>query len=490
MPPWPRDQEAAAQHQRHGTANALERILVAPLQLGSPATASLAETGLSFAAETRRGMISEADISVIQHRWPGGHSSPRWRCCRKFQESNHDESEIHRQPFRPIAMASKNSESQSPILKHILDGGSSVSYNLIRTSQKLPPSERMFSTPSLNNIILFKYPNFTDQSDPDMMLTPVVDGENDNSARPIETALYIPHDVETALGGGYAIYLRAKNYEDLLGEHFGIDMCSQAPEIIRDLKILNLIDDIPSMDAFLLKTCFDAEKLRVNPAYLEISEEEVSQLRQLIRQRIEPIVRKAIESKNSNETRVERFLEAIWNPDMPEAKLFVTAFGIDQGEAERIFGAWKGITFYEFQLRKFAKQATAIISWLKSKDCIPVDIRAHKIWEPQLLMYIEHVGKMLDSVLADIRGILIEYDRCFKTFMDGSPNDFRSFLRSVRHKYWLMGFCISSLNSVCYTYNRFMGRRQIKKLPFEPMQMMLKQFEVAANRRRERTTAF
>ncbi len=387
-------------------------------------------------------------------------------------------------------MAVKKSESQSPILKHILDGGSSVSYNLIRTSQKLVPTDRIFSTSMLNNIIIFKYPNFSDQPDPDMMLSPVPDGDGDNCARPIETALYIPNDVDTPLGGGYAIYLRAKNYEDLLQEHFGFDVSCQNPETSRDLKILSLIDGIPSMDAFLLKTCFEGEKLQVNPAYLEISDDEVEQLRRLIRQRIEPIVRKAVETKNSNESRVERFLEAIWNPDMPEAKLFVTAFGIDQSEAERIFSAWKGITFYEFQLRKFAKQATTIISWLKSKECIPIDMRSNKVWEPQLLMYIEHVGKMLDSVLTNIRSILIDYDRCFNTFMNGNPSEFRTFLRSVRQKYWMMGFCISSLNSVCYTYDRFMGRRTIKKLPFEQMQMMLKQFEVAANRRRERTTAF
>ena len=387
-------------------------------------------------------------------------------------------------------MASKKKESQSPILKHILDGGSSVSFNIIKTSLKLNQPDRIFSTPALNNVILFKYPNFSETTDTDLMLSPETEAADGNGARPIETALYIPHDTEAPLGGGYAIYLRAKNYEDLLHEHFGIDVTGQNPKAIRDLKILSLIDGIPSMDAFLLKTCFDAEKLLVNSAYLEISEDEVEQLRGMIRQRIEPIVRKAVESKNSNESRVERFLEAIWNPDMPEAKLFVTAFGIDQSEAEHIFGAWKGITFYEFQLRKIAKQATSIISWLKSNECIPMDIRSHKVWEQQLLMYIEHVGKLLDSVLTDIRGILVEYNRCFGTFMDGNPSEFRAFLRAVRHKYWLMGFCISSLNSVCYTYDRFMGSRTIKKLPFEQMQMMLKQFEVAATRRRERTTAF
>ena len=231
--------------------------------------------------------------------------------------------------------------------------------------------------------------------------------------------------------------------------------------------------------------------MTVNPNYWEISDQEVEQLRRLIRQRIEPIVRKAVESKGSGGTvRVERFLEAIWNPEMPEATLFVTAFGIDRSEAEQIFGAWKGITFYEFQLRKIAKQTTAIGTWLKSRDCIPIDIRMHKMWEPQLFMYIEHIGKLLDAVLVDIRAVLIEYDQCFNSFMEGNPSDFRNFLRTVRTKYWLMGFCISSLNSVVYTYDRYMKGRTVQKLPFDQMQLLLKQFEVALNRRRERSATF
>ena len=188
--------------------------------------------------------------------------------------------------------------------------------------------------------------------------------------------------------------------------------------------------------------------------------------------------------------RIEKFLESIWNPNLPEAKLFISAFGIEQSEAGNIFGAWKGITFYEFQLRKIAKQATGIVAWLKSKDCIPSDIRMHKMWETQLLMYIEKVGKELDDVLIDIRRILVDYDKCFKTFMEGDPSHFRKFLRSVGKKYWLMGYCISSLSSVTHTFERHMRGRLVKKLTFDEMQNLLKQFEIAVDRRRERSATF
>ena len=349
----------------------------------------------------------------------------------------------------------------------------------------------MFHTSGLNNIIIFKYPSFSDGPSFEKPGELASDADTDEGARPIETGIYIPHHVQTPSNGGYAIYMRGKNYESLLHDHFGVDMETPSAESRRDIEILNLIDSVPSLDAFLLRTCFETEKMAVDPHYWDISDHEVENLRTLIRQRIEPIVRKAMESRDAGSSvRVEKFLESIWNPNLPEAKLFISAFGIDASEAEHIFGAWKGITFYEFQLRKIAKQATAIVAWLKSRDCIPSDIRMHKMWETQMLMYIEKVGKELDDVIIDIRSILVDYDRCFKTFMGGDPSQFRGFLRTVGKKYWLMGYCISSLSSVLHTYERHMRGRMIKKLTFDEMSGMLKQFEVAVDRRRERSTTF
>ncbi len=349
----------------------------------------------------------------------------------------------------------------------------------------------MFTTSQLNNVIIFKYPNFSDEPAPEFGGELTFDTDNDESSRPIETALYVPHLAQTPSHGGYAIYMRGKNYESHLHEHFGIDITTLSDQARRDVDILNLIDSVPSLDAFLLKTCFEMAKVEVDARYWEISDQEDEHLRALIRQRIEPIVRKALEtSASGSNLRVEKFLESIWNPNLPEAKLFISAFGIDQGEADHIFGAWKGITFYEFQLRKIAKQVNGIVSWLKSRDCIPSDIRMHKMWEPQMLMYIEKVGKEIDSVLADIRNVLVEYDKCFKTFMDGEPKHFRQFLRTINKKYWLMGYCISSLNSVTHTYDRYMSSRSVKKLGFDQMQAFLKQIEIAVDRRRERSATF
>ncbi|ALG71060.1 hypothetical protein VY88_03500 [Azospirillum thiophilum] len=385
--------------------------------------------------------------------------------------------------------ARKKMDSVSPILEQILYGGSSVSMNLIAITREIPEEQRMFKAQGLNNSILFKYPSFDDRDDDGG--DPIAeDEEMEGGERPVETGIYVPHNARSPEAGGVAVYLRGRNSAALLEEQFGIKHGPKENGIIGDMKMLSMIDDVPSLDAFLLKTCFEAEKVNVDPRHWLISNEEDHQLRRLIRARIEPIVRKALSGSQGSAQSVERFLEAIWNPNLEEAGLFVSAFGIERSEADTIFSAWKGTTFYEYQLRRIAPRARTILTWLKSRDCIPVDIRMHKPYETQLLMHIEKVGKLLETTLLDIRTILSDYETSFSSFMNGQPEPFRDYLRSIRSRYWLLGYCVSALTSVAHLDARCMKNTPSRKLYFEGLQKLLRQFDVALDRRREQKGAF
>ncbi|MFD1624552.1 hypothetical protein [Azospirillum griseum] len=386
--------------------------------------------------------------------------------------------------------ARKVNDSVSPILEQILYGGSSVSMNLIAITRDIPENERMFKAQGLNNSILFKYPSFNGLDDG---VGGPISGDDDlaeSSGRPVETGIYVPHNARSPESGGIAIYLRGHNSDLLLEEQFGIKDGPSEAGTISDMRILQLIDEVPSLDAFLLKTCFESQKVTVDPRHWLISAEEDHQLRRLIRARIEPIVRKALSGGSGNAQSIERFLEAIWNPNLEEAGLFVSAFGIERSEADTIFSAWKGTTFYEYQLRRIAPRARLILNWLKSKDCVPIDIRMHKPYETQLLMHIERVGKLLDTTLMDIRGILADYETAFSAFMAGKPEPFREYLRTIRSRYWLLGYCVSALTSVSHLDARSMKNTPSRRLYFEGTQKLLRQFDVALDRRREQKGSF
>ena len=129
--------------------------------------------------------------------------------------------------------------------------------------------------------------------------------------RPLDTAVYIPDDEKNKYGGGFAIYLR--HGLDLLQNHVGIGLDPASDASVHDLRVLTMIDRLPSLDPFLLKSQCDTE----GPAYeakvaIAPADEKASVS---ARPTAWPIVKKAKPEGSARAPRtVERFLDATWKP--------------------------------------------------------------------------------------------------------------------------------------------------------------------------------
>ncbi len=170
--------------------------------------------------------------------------------------------------------AQKKKKKLSPILDQIMNGGPSTALNVSRVTRALTEGEPFFETSALNRCIVFKYLNFsveiaggqtTDYSSKDAALS---------DERPVETAIYIPNDEEFLQDGGYAIYIRQKGSEELLQRYVGVSAEATSTAMANDLAKLKIIDEIPSLDPFLLKTAFERDKIAVNSAYLAVGDKE------------------------------------------------------------------------------------------------------------------------------------------------------------------------------------------------------------------------
>lgn len=309
------------------------------------------------------------------------------------------------------------------------------------------------------------------------------------TTRPIETGIYAPTMRERPENGGDAIYMRMKNYNELLEENFGVsgDVSS------RDVELLNVIDNTPSLDPFLLRMSVEERKIEFNHELWSVSEQENEQLRRIIAAKIMPIIEVALCGGGGNawsSARVDDFLKAIWNPDLPDAQQFVASFGFDAIEAKKVFNAWKGVAFYELQVQRGAAKAVELLKWLRSPQSVPLDIMANRMYEQQLSMFTVKTGSDLESILSDVREVMSEYAGCLRAFKDGAPEAFRDFLRTCQSKYWLLGYCVSALNSVVLTFYQYRQRSSEGRLYFAQMNDMLRQMSVALDRRRERPVSF
>lgn len=382
--------------------------------------------------------------------------------------------------------AQEKKRKLTPILDQIIYGPPSVTWNILGLTREQEDGESFFEIPSLNRVIIFKYPNFKvevsesasmDFSGKDVALS---------HDRPVETAIYIPNDEEFPQDGGYAVYLRQKDAEELLQRYVGIAQGDMTEVMARDFKRLTLVDDLPSLDPFLLKTALEREKLSYNPAYLQMKDGEEDNIKSVIRDKVRPIVNKALGADESDSSKTQRFIDAIWDPTIPEAALFIEAFKIDNKEVANVFSAWKGVSFYQYQFQQNKPLIAEIIQWIKSEKSTPIDHREHRAFLEQQNMFKQRVLKKILNVVGNINQIFTDFDSCYAKFIkEGDPVAFRNFLITSQYRYWLLGYCCTSLIHTRNIFDRARAEGVRGSLRFEQLNDMLSNIDATVSSKAE-----
>jgi hypothetical protein len=321
----------------------------------------------------------------------------------------------------------------SPVLYRIVQGSSSTSLNLIKAAKKTAGKPQLFRKREFARTIIFKYPNFAD---------PAMGGGRGQPERPIETAIYIPHNELEPMAGGYAIYLREAKASLLLQQYMGVNEDSQDPDLERDLRVLRAIDEMPSLDPFLLKARFEALGIDFEEESLDIREEEERAIRKLIETRIGRILAKAFGgAKGMPPEMVARIIDSIWDPTMPESTKFVEAFGINASDCPKVFFALQGITFYEYMFGNAMTSCRGVMEWLNGPAAKPVDIMMYPRYEQdRLQMLRQEVHKGMTGTLRALSDQFKTYDQALEEFVGkNNPVPIRNFLFAASATFWRLG---------------------------------------------------
>ncbi len=332
----------------------------------------------------------------------------------------------------------------------------------------------MFQCDALNFCYIFKYPNFdvelSESNSDDVFEEGLLSKD-----RPVETAIFLPSDCLHPEQGGYAVYLRQKNAEYLLQRHFGLKRCSNWTAGGSDFEKLAILDSIPSLDPFLVKTTFDGHKLRLDQACIPLSHSIEQRIKIRISEKVRPIVERAVGVHlNKRAGSEKKFVDAIWDPNLPEARLFIEAFKIDPRQGPVIFSAWKGLAFYEQQFAEHAPRIGHFLKWIKSDLSVPYDIRQNKPFKEQQDMFKSLVGRKLINMINNMRKIFVDFNTAYESFIKKSdPLPFRSYLLSADKRYWVLGYCCTALANSINIFERSMSESANGQVSFDRLNDLL-----------------
>ncbi|MGH6740452.1 MAG: hypothetical protein ACREDY_15760, partial [Bradyrhizobium sp.] len=135
-------------------------------------------------------------------------------------------------------------------LRPMLDYGSSRVFNCNDRVRKLTADKienpYFFKLPKMHGLIIVK--------------EAILDPAKRARSGPVGTKLYIPYNQENVYEGGRTVYFHDPQLLEVLNDLFGLRGSGiEEADLNHDLKILGILDRLPSLDGFLMRDALELE---------------------------------------------------------------------------------------------------------------------------------------------------------------------------------------------------------------------------------------
>lgn len=271
----------------------------------------------------------------------------------------------------------------------------------------------MFSSPQLNTAIILKHRLRADEMD-------LMQG-----TRAIGTKVIIPFERNDLRSGGKSLLVGQKGYEELLREagHYG-----ERYDFEHDLKVLRLLDQIPSLDPFLLREHLRTNEVCPDEHYFEISDADQKRMFEYAAAEIRRLTNLAVTpGSNKRSDATTRMVSALLSTEVDEKlEPLRTTLQLQPGAFREGVFSWRGFIYYKWSLVDFwpdlvkALQQLKTITPLRTMDH---DQRAYITAAKTVILN----GARKNS--DDIKTIIKVYDTAYNTLIaERDPRKFREFL--------------------------------------------------------------
>lgn len=341
-------------------------------------------------------------------------------------------------------------------LKPMLDPGSPRVFNVNEMTQRILAEDenasRFFRNKPLNTTVLIK--------------DTVPEIERREAPRSIGTKLYFPFNDTNIYEGGRTIFLHSRNLESALVEQYG-EGALPKDELAEDLRMLAVLNRLPSLDPFLMKDAFLREGIAVNDAYFQVSQEVWSEIEAFMLQQFEPLVKAAFPEAMRSDERARSLMDAIWEArDLDALQPLIDAFRLPQHKALDTFSSWRGIVYYSYQYQGVQLRLVDLIKWLIAQE---------EMFAGQPASETRDMAAMLNLVKGELRREWQVVERIVRTYRDAydkmfkanaGSTDFLTFLNGSNETYWKLGNSLGKTTYGIYCWDVLSARFAGRKLPW------------------------
>lgn len=291
-----------------------------------------------------------------------------------------------------------------------------------------------FETPGLNSALIIKHRLRRDEID-------LFHGR-----RQVATKVIIPIDRSDLRTGGRYVFVNQTRFEATLREVFGVE--GDHP----DIRTLQLIDQLPSLDPFLLREQLRRAGLDPAPCYFALSEADLGRMLEFVKGEITPLVSLSLGTEMTSSASIERMAAKILSNapgDRMDALGATLRLNPEQYQ-EGVF-CWKGFLYYKWSLRSLMGDIKSVAENVgKIRPVGPMDHNARE--------YVERGRNVLRSQIVqtctEVRQTLRIYDEAYANLTQhDNPLAFRDFLLEAPALFSRLGDQLGAIQHIVSFWN-------------------------------------
>jgi hypothetical protein len=253
------------------------------------------------------------------------------------------------------------------------------------------------------------------------------------ASRRISTKLIIPFE-RTDLGlGGRSLFVGQHGWREMLN-----DLRGGQDDAARDIMLLEALDELPSLDPFLLREHLKRRDFKIANCYFAISHADLERMQRFVSKEISKLVDLAYGGSGVAGGNISKLVTLLLSGEV-DARLDPLRLTLGlQGEdfREGVF-SWKGFLYYKWMLTSLWPEVRAVVSEL-------TEVKIVGPRDKLLLREVKEMGQRVNSRIMGqvkkVRDTLEVYDDAYAELTQaGNPMAFRDFLLKAPEMFIMLG---------------------------------------------------
>ena len=215
----------------------------------------------------------------------------------------------------------------------------------------------------------------------------------------------------------------------------------------RDRQVLDLMDELPSLDPFLLREHLRRHGFEPARSYFAISEADIQRMYNFVREQVVALVALSGSEASSSQAHVTRLVDKLLSSaaDSGFEPLRDTLRLSDKDYLDGVFG-WRGFLYYKWVLSELTPTISTVTRSLAT-------LQPRGARDPEAAAYLpEARTRLVQAVVRTVAGadrLLAVYDPAYRSLtLDGQPMAFRDFLLAAPAMFMSLGEQLGAIQHI------------------------------------------